>query len=149
MDSLLVYDNKESITKYLSRLRELKLNKNKDKYDKILNFFNIWLEKYDIKLKSLMEFKRISEDIILSDEKHNNKILKKHMHELYEELELDTGYGSSDSEEMKKLENIHNMENDIMYFIKEILKSIDYKLKSKKIKFGDKTKKLYYIVMDY
>jgi hypothetical protein len=149
MDRVLVYDKKEPIAKYLSRIRELKVNNNKEKYTKILNFFNIWLVKYDIKLNSLMEFKKIREDIILSDKEHNKKILKTYMYELYNELELDKDYGSSDSDEMKKLKKIYKMENDIIYFIKEILKAIDYKLKSKKIKFGDKTKKLYYIVMDY
>ena len=52
------YDGSESLTKYLSRIKDLRFQMNSHKYDKILEFLNVWLEKYKIKLRSLTEFKK-------------------------------------------------------------------------------------------
>ena len=131
------YDGSESLTKYLSRMKDLRIKNNACKYEKILEFLNNWLEKYKIKLKSLTDFKKISENLLLSDEIYNKKILDKYYTSLSNYLDInDTNQDSDDldTEEYEKMEKEYLMRNNIISFIKEILTTIDYTLIINKIK---------------
>ena len=131
------YDGSESLTKYLSRMKDLRFQMNSHKYDKILEFLNVWLEKYKIKLKSLTDFKKVPEKLLLSDETHNQKILDKYYSSLSSYLdtnnaEYDSDNSSTDS--YAKLEREYKIRNNILSFIKEILTTIDYTLVISKVK---------------
>jgi hypothetical protein len=131
------YDGSESLTKYLSRMKDLRFQMNSHKYDKILEFLNVWLDKYKIKLKSLTDFKKISEKVLLSDETHNQKILDKYYTSLSSYLDTNnTNYDSDNSstDEYEKLEREYKIRNNILSFIKEILTTIDYTLVISKVK---------------
>ncbi len=134
------YDGSESLTKYLSKIKDMQLKMNSHKYDKILEFMNLWLEKYKIKLKSLSDFKKISEKVILSDETYNKKILDKYYDSISSYLDIqNTHYDSDNSstDSLDKLEREYNIRNNIMSFIKEILTSINYTLVMHKKKVID------------
>jgi len=134
------YDGSESLTKYLCRMNDLRMEMNTHKYDKILEFMNLWLEKYKIKLKSLTDFKKIKETTILSDEVHNKKILDKYYDSVYSYLDIgNNNYDSDNSstDEYDKLEREYNIKNNILSFIKEILTSINYTLILSKVKIID------------
>jgi cysteinyl-tRNA synthetase len=131
------YDGSESLTKYLSRMKDLRFQMNSHKYDKILEFLNVWLEKYKIKLKSLTDFKKISEKLLLSDETHNQKILDKYYTSLSSYLDTNNADYDSDNsstDEYEKLEREYKIRNNILSFIKEILTTIDYTLIISKVK---------------
>lgn len=141
------YDGSESLTKYLSRIKDLRFQMNSHKYDKILEFMNVWLEKYKIQLKSLTDFKKVPEKILLSDETHNQKILDKYYTSLSSYLDTNnTNYDSDNSstDSYDKLEREYKIRNNILSFIKEILTTIDYTLiinkekKSKEVSYSIK-----------
>jgi len=134
------YDGSESLTKYLCKIKDLRVQMNTHKYDKILEFMNLWLEKYKIKLKSLTDFKKIKESLLLSDETHNKKILDKYYESLYSYLDIGNSFYDSDNsstDEYDKLEREYNIKNNILSFIKEILTTIDYTLILTKVKITD------------
>jgi hypothetical protein len=146
------YDGTESLTKYLTRMKELRIKMNAHKYEKILEFMNLWLEKYKYKLKSLTDFKKIPEKTLLSDETHNKKILDKYYDSLSSYLDTkNTNYDSDNSstDSYDKLVREYNIQNNILSFIKEILTTIDYTLIIQKIKNTDgKTENSYTIKMN-
>lgn len=135
------YDGSMTMTKYLSLLKDCKFKLLKPKYDKILEFLNLWLKKYNIELKSLTDFKKIPQEKLLSDNEHNSKILKKYSDSLLSYLNAENmKYDSDDSssDELEKLERDYYIKNNILEYIKEILKTINYTLKMKKIKNDNK-----------
>ena len=137
------YDGSESLTKYLQRIKDLRFQMNAHKYDKILEFLNLWLEKYKIKLKSLMDFKKIPEKILLSDDAHNKKMIDKYYDSLSSYLDINnTNYDSDNSstDSYDKLEREYKIRNNILSFIKEILTTIDYTLIMSKSKVVDEKK---------
>ncbi len=134
------YDGSESLTKYLCKIKDMRVQMNSHKYDKIMEFINLWLEKYKIKLKSLTDFKKIPENVLLQDDTHNKKILDKYYDSLSSYLDLNnTNYDSDNSstDEYDKLEREYKIRNNILSFIKEILTSIDYTLIMSKVKTID------------
>ena len=131
------YDGSESLTKYLSRMKDLRFQMNSHKYDKIIEFLNVWLEKYKIKLKSLTDFKKVPEKLLLSDETHNQKILDKYYTSLSSYLDTNNADYDSDNsstDSYAKLEREYKIRNNILSFIKEILTTIDYTLVINKVK---------------
>jgi hypothetical protein len=138
------YDGSVSLTKYLCQIKDMRVQMNSHKYDKIMEFINLWLEKYKIKLKSLTDFKKIPEQILLQDEIHNKKILDKYYDSLKSYLDVNNSNYDSDNsstDEYDKLEREYNIRNNILSFIKEILTCIDYTLIMSKIKTIDKNNK--------
>ena len=136
-DVLPEYDGSESLTKYLSRIKDLRFKLNSHKYEKILEFLNIWMKKYNINLKSLTDFKKVPEKVLLSDETYNKKILDKYYTSLSNDLDINNENCDSDNlstEEYEKLEKDYKLRNNILSFIKEILITIDYSLIINKIK---------------
>ena len=137
IDILPEYDGSESLTKYLSRMKDFRFKLNSHKYNKILEFLNIWLEKYKINLKSLTDFKKVPEKVLLSDEVYNKKILDKYYTSLSNDLNINNENYDSDNlstEEYEKLEKDYKLRNNIISFLKEILTTIDYTLITNKIK---------------
>jgi len=137
------YDGSESLTKYLSRIKDLRAQMNSHKYDKILEFLNLWLEKYKIKLRSLTDFKKIPEKLILSDDTHNKKMIDKYYDSLSSYLDTNNSNYDSDNsstDSYDKLEREYKIRNNILSFIKEILTTIDYTLILVKSKVMDEKK---------
>jgi hypothetical protein len=120
-----IYDGKESLTKFLRKVEAYNIYMKQEKYQKILNFLNEWMKPYNLNMSSLTEFKNISAERILSDNKHNKRILKKYSKKLIDELNLviDCPNDETDTDEIG--------ENEIIVFVRCILKSIDYSINSK------------------
>lgn len=145
------YDGTITMTKYLSLLKDYKFKLLKPKYDKILEFINLWLKKYNIELKSLTDFKKIPQDKLLSNNEHNSKILKKYSDSLLSYLNAENmKYDSEDSssDELEKLEREYNIKNNILDYIKEILKTINYTLKMNKVKSNNNEYILCYSIIN-
>ena len=83
------FEDGETITHYLKKVEEFNINRKKDKYDLILKFINKWLNYKDkYKLKSLKEFKLISEKYLLRNPKYNRDILRKFSPEIIKILDI-------------------------------------------------------------
>ena len=116
--------NDESLSNYLLKVEQYKMDINKKKYDIILNFVNDMLE-LDGKLKSLTNFKYIKEADIIGDLERNKEIIKKYKKDIHDNFKIELKY--------------KNMEKNPMYIInnlRKILKNINYKLCSKKVSDG-------------
>ena len=145
MSILPEYDGTESLSKYLGKVKEIRIKQNIHKYEKILEFINLWLAKYKIKLKSLTDFKKISEKVLLSNEEHNKKILDKYYDSLISYLDLhNICYNSDNSstDSYDKFEREYQIKNNIISFIKEILAAIDYTIIMHKTKNNNNNNKI-------
>jgi hypothetical protein len=59
------FDTKnETINQYMERFRQFELQLLEEKYNLIFNFVKEWLSMYDIEIKCLTDFKKISSDKI-------------------------------------------------------------------------------------
>jgi len=90
----------------------------------LLSFVNEWLVPLKIKVKSLTEFKKISEKSLLENQKYNKDILRKYSSKLTEELNMQDDDIDVDSDEDS--EDIKD--KYIIYFVGKLLKTIDYNL---------------------
>ncbi|ARF09203.1 hypothetical protein Catovirus_2_152 [Catovirus CTV1] len=125
-----IYNDSETVIEYKLRFDEYTLNLAKIKYDVILKFLNIWLNPYKIQLKKLTEFKRIDFDVITKNRKHNNSVLKEYSKELIEYFGI-----KSESYDTTKDDDIED--DEIISFVKKMLKKIDYDFTKKYVQ--DKT----------
>nr|QBK88439.1 MAG: hypothetical protein LCMiAC01_01160 [Mimivirus LCMiAC01] len=152
MNALVIPEYKPHMTMYEYNLQveQFKLALLKDKYNLVLRFINNWLY-YDKKnkgstrrqlqsnqpyrlpvgqLKTLREFKNISESYLLRNLKHNRKMLRKYSKEIKQTLNFEFSIDDdTDSEEIK--------DSYILYFISRALDKIGYKFSMKKIKYAD------------
>lgn len=114
-----VYDGKESIIDYQRKFNDYLDSLVKIKYNIILKFLNIWLGKYEIQLKRIIDFKNLSKLRITSDKKHNKNVLKKYSDEIYKYFNInEQSYDNVDSDELE--------EDDIILFLKRVLSKINY-----------------------
>lgn len=114
-----IYDGKESIVQYERKFNEYLDALIKIKYNIILKFLNLWLDKYQIKLRRIIDFKNINKNKILSDKKFNKKILKMYSEQIYEYFNIsEQSFENVDSDEIE--------EDDIIQFLKRILSKINY-----------------------
>jgi hypothetical protein len=118
-----VYKDGDSVALFLLKMRDYSINLKKNNYNLIFNFVNSWLEPYNVKLRSLTDFKNFSEGKIKKFEKHNKRTVKNN-YKLFKELGIDPKYDSDDDTEDVP-------EYEIIKFISKILKKIDYKLNKK------------------
>jgi hypothetical protein len=94
--------------KVMNYLRELKRND----YNIILDFINLWLSKYNIKLKSLTNFK-FKENFLFSDsnEKYNKKFIKTHATSIKKKLNINRKtvihFSEYDTDDVPEHEIIH------------------------------------------
>lgn len=116
-----IYNRTETVIQYTRRFNEYIDNVTKIKYNIILQFLNLWLNHYNIKLNRLIEFKNIPKSKIIIDKKHNKKILKQYSDELYKYFNIDKlSFENVASDDIE--------EEDIIVFLKQLLNKIDYYL---------------------
>lgn len=117
----------ESITKYLRRAQEFKMNIQKDDYDTILDFLNDILDlKGKYRIKSLIDFKKIKHDDLLLDHEKNKTTLKEYSPKFKKYLD----YELSD-------DTINKMKEEyLLYIIKDLVSKINYKLVKRKYDSG-------------
>ena len=127
MSSVLRYNQNETITQYLRRAREFKIQLEQKDYDTILSFLNELLDlsgKY--KLTSLMDFKKIKHNDLLLDPDKNKELLKKYSKDFHDNLD----YEISDN-------TIDKMKDDyLIHVIRSLLKKINYNLIKRKFSSG-------------
>lgn len=114
----------ESINQYMERFRQFQLQILEEKYNIILDFVKDWLSMYDIEIKCLTDFKKISTDKI-NNKKLNKKILKKYKSNICKTLNIEEDEGDIEEE-------------NIIDFLKRALNKINYSLKYTKNKIADK-----------
>lgn len=114
----------ETINQYMERFRQFELQLLEEKYNLILDFVKEWLSIYDIEIKCLTDFKKISSDKI-NNKKANNKILKKYKSNICKTFNIDEDDGDIEEE-------------NIINFLKRALSKINYSLKYNKNKIADK-----------
>ena len=127
MASVLKYNPNETMTQYLRRARDFKIQIEKNDYDTILNFLNEILDldgKY--KLTSLMDFKRIKHNDLLLDPAKNKDILVKYSDDFKDHLDYEIS--SSTIDKMK--------DEYIIHVIRCLLKKINYNLRKRKFDSG-------------
>jgi len=131
------YEPHMTIYEYKLQVEQFKLALLKDKYNLVLRFINNWLDS-DKKnkgstgrqLKTLREFKNISESQLLKNPKHNRKMLRKYSKEIKQTLDFEFSIDDdTDSEEIK--------DSYVLYFISRALDKIGYKFSMKRIKYAD------------
>lgn len=93
----------------------------KNKYDVVLKFINIWLSKYDIKLKRIIDFKNISQSLLLSNSKYNQYIYEKYSPVLYKYFNISGTYDLY-------ITNDIAIDNSIVLLLRKILDKINYVL---------------------
>jgi len=127
MTSTLEYNPNETITQYLRRAREFKIQLEENDYNTILNFLNDILDLTGkFKLTSLMDFKKIKHNDLLLDPDRNKEILKKYSDDFMNNLDYEI---SNDTIDKMKDDNI-------IHVIRCLLKKINYKLRMKQYTSG-------------
>ncbi len=160
------YDPTLSSFESLKRVQEYKARLNEEKYNRILKLFNYWLIKLDNKnifkkikhvdkedkspLKSLLLFRNISINDIISNPEVNKKVIKKKYMKYSNYFKISIYMKEYDESEEEINWNCLDKENDIetediLKLFKELLNTIDYKLRYK-VYNGVK---FYYIAANY
>jgi hypothetical protein len=121
-----IYDGKETINQYLKRITQYQDQLKKKNYDIILKYINLWLIPYNIKLKSLIDFKNITDDKLETHSDHNKNFLKLKSKNICTELSIEN---IIDEKIDEKDLSIHR----IISFFRTVLKTIDYSLIRKNI----------------
>ena len=118
----------EKLVDYMKRVDKYNdVTIKKERYNMMLDFINKWLN-YDKKyqLKSLKEFKNISESTLLHDLKHNRNILRKYGTQIKEKFKFKFNIDDeTDSDDIK--------DRYILYFVSRALNSIGYTLQCREI----------------
>jgi hypothetical protein len=112
------YNKNESLAKYVNRVEKYKFSLIKLKYQLVLNFINDLLN-CDTKIKTLIDFKNISHNELLSDKTHVKNIIEKYQ------------------EEINQTFNFKYKNPDIIFLITRMLSGINYKLITKKYNTDD------------
>ena len=117
----------ETITQYLRRAKEFKLEIEEQDYNTILDFLNELLDLTGkFKMESLRDFKRIKHDDLFLDPDRNKKLLQKYSSKFLDNLD----YKLSD-------DTINNMRDEhLINIIRDLLKKINYRLKRRKLDSG-------------
>lgn len=132
-----IYNGNETPIEFMKKINAYENNIKKEKYEIVLQFINTWLYKYNKNITSLLKFKKISEDIILSDEKYNKMIVNKNI-DIVQKLGIlfDDNDDESDKESVTCSNKEEEKEDDdsidkikeetIIIFTRKILKAIGY-----------------------
>lgn len=121
-----IYDGKETINQYLKRITQYQDQIKKKNYEIILKYINLWFIPYNIKLKSLIDFKNITDDKLETHNDHNKNFLKLKAKNICTELSIEN---IIDEKIDEKDLSIHR----IISFFRTVLKTIDYSLIRKNI----------------
>jgi hypothetical protein len=73
------YKTGMSMSYFLRQVEEYEVLWKRHKYSIAITFINYWLANYKMNIKSLLEFKKISEEILNKDEKYNKRLVKQHI----------------------------------------------------------------------
>lgn len=117
------YDGKESFIDYKERLYNFHRKLTESDYIIIFNFIKDWLSQYAIPIKSLLDFKNISEKKIISNKTHNKKIYKKYQKELSSKYDL-----KKNLEDVDEIDTDELLEDDVIKLVRLVLPIINYKL---------------------
>jgi len=106
----------------------------REKHNMILDFVNRWLN-YDKKfqLKSLIQFKNISESTLLHDLKHNRNIMRTYGTKIKKKLKFKFRIDDETSSEDIK-------DRYILYFISRALNTIGYTLQCRELEYKKNSK---------
>lgn len=127
MASILEYNPSETITQYLRRAREFKMQIEKNDYDTILDFLNDLLDLTGkFRLASLIDFKRIKHNDLFLDPDRNKEILRKYSNDFKNNLDYEISTSTIDK--MK--------DEYIIHVIRCLLKKINYNLRKRKFNSG-------------
>lgn len=118
-----IYDGIESPNKYFARLKAYVSGLQKDNYKVIIDLCNIWLSSTDIKLKGLLDFKKISKSKLPNDSS-SDKLLNEYKDKILTTLKIKHEIKETGCKGMLELISI-------------ALKSIKYKLSTTNIKGVD------------
>jgi hypothetical protein len=119
---------KETISQFLRRADEFKVNMQKETYALILTILNeIFKIEEDDKLTSILKFKNISEKRLLNDVANNKIIIKKYIVQVSQKLNIKFDV-KPDTPDDKITDSY------IIYFLEHILTNINYSLTSYTIK---------------
>lgn len=127
----------ETISQYQRRIRDFQVALSTERYNATLEFINQWLKLKNRKFKSLLDFKKIQESVLLKDTKHNRSILRAHAEKIMNLCKL----------EAKIDEETESEEIDDMYifkFVRQVLHTFEYTLVSR-MNMADK--KIYYSIL--
>lgn len=118
------YDGKESINKYIRKVERYKNRILEEKYNIILEFFNVWI---GTEYNALTDFKNISENILFSNAKNNRSIVRKYSDIFQNRFSVDLSVGiETDSDEIN--------DRYIIYLAMKMLGTIEYSLIKKEIR---------------
>ena len=132
-------EDKETLNQYLRRLQTYQLNIKQYKYDLILKIVNEIMH-LKIKFGKLTEFRKVPRSRLLKHPKHVVKVIQKYKNA----FEL---YGLEFNIKKRKGQNIKTQAEYVIYFLRRILKIINYKLyerKDKKNKNGETYYSIFY-----
>lgn len=135
-----------SMTKYLRAVDEYAVLKNRKKYNIALTFVKMWLAGCDIGIKSLLDFKKISEKDLAKNEHYNKKLVKTHIQKINECFEINYILDDTEKQKNKSKNSIWDDESEddedeeisidtdeidemeIIKLVKKMLEKIDYEL---------------------
>jgi hypothetical protein len=130
------YDGIESCEDFIKRFEKYKIQYEKKNYDIVLKFMQNFLAGYDIKIKSLLDLEKISEEKINKKEKYNKKFFKNNCDQICEALNINKENNEINTDDIE--------EHELIELIKIILKKIGYKF----IKYKDNSENFYKILCE-
>jgi hypothetical protein len=113
----------DSIGQFAEKVRLYEVAVKRERYNIILGFLNEWLVPYKINLKSLLEFRGISESTIDKHTEHNKKTIKTNTVDIKKRLniaESDLEFDDVDTDDIP--------ESEILRFISVIVDKVGYHL---------------------
>jgi hypothetical protein len=116
------FNDGDSVIDFMAQIKDYEIKRKKYCYNIILDFVNLWLVPYKIVLKSLLDFKNIRETVIMKDNKHNKRMIKKHSSIIKTQLDIKNAepFDDCDTDDVP--------EHEIIVFISLILKKIEYSI---------------------
>ncbi len=136
--SIPVYTADISTSKYMNNVK-LQLEKhNETKNSIVLAFFKELMKHYELNIKNMSDIKKFDKKKLLSDSEFNEKIIQTNYKNMCCSLDL---YKYFPNDKCECGEHEYNMQTDLMYFIRNILKYSEFKL----IEHNDETITVKYI----
>jgi hypothetical protein len=131
MYSIPNFNYDDDINDYFREIEKIKSENNKENYKCIMEFINVWLNIYNLKIDALLKFKNIPIDKITSKPDENKRLYKKFAPILSKKFKINIHekiIEQSDEEEVLDIDT-DELEDDILVsFISKLLKKIDYKI---------------------
>jgi hypothetical protein len=142
-----LYKKGMSMTTFLREVEEFDTKWKSDKYNAVLKFINFWLANSNLSVKSLLDFRNVSEESLLKDKDYNDRLIKNNLTGINKTFSLNYKIlkkkkVKSDEELIKSGKNIWGLDDDsdsdsddfeidnkeIIKLVKEMLNKIEYTL---------------------